>query len=371
MKSKHVLVGCLVALLVVNYAATLLAQGSEKESNLKFYGDLRLRFEKDYDVSGKDDRDRTRYRFRFGLTHTRGKHIEVGARLATGKQTDQQSPHQTLGDDFGKKDFHMDKAYFKYKFKSGWFWLGKNSFPFWKQNEIFWDDDVNPEGGSVSYSAKDFAGPGSKLTLTGAQYIIDDFNDLFDTSISAAQAAFHKKTDTVGFTVAAGYYYFNNNSADTLAFNALNDMNSGILVASGQVKFNLTPTLPVTIGADYMNNFEDPTLSGFENETTGFVVQAAIGKLKKRGDWLAAFYYLHIEKFAVVANFAQDDWWRFGSGHTDSSNLEGFELRVAYQLGPKMNLVARHYVTEEIVAVRQALSKREANRFRLDFNIKY
>ena len=338
---------------------------TQADEKLKFSGDLRLRFEKDYSVTGKSDRDRTRYRFRFGIVHKRGDNIEVGARLASGNPLDQQSPHQTFGNDLSKKNFFMDKVYFKYYFKSGWFWLGKNSFPFWKQNEMFWDSDVNPEGASVSYNTKNFAGPDSKLTLTGGQYILDNFNTLFKSSLTAAQVSLNKKTDAANFTAAAGYYYFNNTSKDTVSYNPLDDMNHKILVVSGQVKFNVNPTLPVTLGADYIKNFEDPTVAAFKDETNGFVVQVALGKLKKPGDWLLAGYYARIEKYAVVANFAQDDWWRFGSGHTDSSDLKGFELRLAYQVGQKMNLVARHYVTDMIVG------SKDANRFRLDFNIKY
>ncbi len=332
----------------------LFAQKSEGEPTLKFSGDLRLRFEKDYSVTGREDRDRSRYRFRFGLVHKRGD-IEVGARIATGSPTDQQSPHQTFGGDFGKKNFHMDKAYFKYRFESGWVWLGKNSFPFWKQNEMFWDDDVTPEGISAAYS-------GSNVTLTGGQYFIDNFGEgLFESTLSAAQISLSNKSSEVGITGAVGIYMFNNKKGDTAAYNALDNMDQNIIVASAQVKFNVSDDVPMTIGGDFMKNLEDPTITGFENETQGFVAQISV----KPGKWLLAAYYANIEKYAVVPNFAQDDWWRFGSGHTDSSDLKGFELRVAYDLGNKMNLVARHYVTEMIVG------SSDANRFRLDLNVKY
>ncbi|MFQ5652805.1 MAG: putative porin [bacterium] len=364
MKQRYV-IGVSILVASVFVGAGLFAQDSGSVEKLKFAGDLRLRFEKDYEVSGKEDRDRARYRFRFGLVHKRGDHIEIGARLASGSLTDQQSPHQTFGDDFGKKNFYMDRAYFKYSWKSGWFWIGKNSFPFWKQNELFWDDDVNPEGVSASYSAKDFAGPGSKLTLTGGEYIIDNFNDLLESSVVAGQVSVNKKTGAVNFTAAAGLFFFNNNNGDTLSFNALNNMDHNILVVSAQVKFDVSPSLPVTVGADYMKNLEDPAVAGFDDETRGFVAQVSLGKLKAPGDWLFGAYYARIEKFAVVPNFAQDDWWRFGSGHTDSSDLKGFELRAAVQIGKKMNLVARHYVTEMIKG------SKEANRFRLDLNVKY
>lgn len=337
--------------------STLFAQNSDA---LKFYGDLRLRVERDYNVTGKDTRDRARYRFRFGLTHKRGDHIELGARLATGNPTDQQSPHQNFGDDFSAKSFNLDKIYFKYTCNSGWLWIGKNSFPFWKQNELFWDDDVTPEGIAGAYRVRDFAGPGSNLTLTAGQFIIDDFNDLFGSSMTAGQIALHKKTNGVQLSAGAGLYYFNNKAGDSNSYNALNDLDHNIFVASVQIKFN-AGDVPVTLGGDVMKNLKDLTVAGLEDETNGFVAQVRINP----GKWTAAAYYTHIETFAVIANFAQDDWWRFGSGHTNSSNLQGFELRLAYKLADKINLVARHYVTESIVG------NQEANRFRLDLNVKY
>ena len=346
-----------VGLVLLLAMTTLSAQETEP---LKFYGDLRLRFEKDYRVTGKETRDRARYRFRFGLTHKRGDNVELGARLATGNPTDQQSPHQNFGDDFGAKSVNIDKMYFKYSFNSAWFWIGKNSFPFWKQNEMFWDDDVTPEGLAGAYVVKGFAGPESILTFTGGQFVIDDFNDLFGSSMTAGQVALNKKTSAVNFSAGVGLYYFNNSTGDTASYNPLNNMDHNILVASAQFKFNMGK-VPVTIGGDFMKNLEDPNLTGLEDETNGFVAQLLLNP----GKWTAGVYYVHIEKFAVVANFAQDDWWRFGSGHTNSSDLEGFELRLAYDLGNRMNLVARHYVTEMIVG------NNEANRFRLDFNIKY
>ncbi|MFQ5627781.1 MAG: putative porin, partial [bacterium] len=136
-----------------------------------------------------------------------------------------------------------------------------------------------------------------------------------------------------------------------------------IFVLSGQVKFG--GKTPISVGADLMANTEDPTISGFEDQKTGYVAQASIGQLKNTKDWLLGFYYANIERFSVIENFAQDDWWRFGSGHTNSSDLKGFEIRAALQIGKNTNLVARHYVTEMIVG------NNEANRFRIDLNTKF
>lgn len=46
------------------------------------------------------------------------------------------------------------------------------------------------------------------------------------------------------------------------------------------------------------------------DEKTGYVLGLNLGGLKQKKDWLVGYYYAHIEKFAVVARLAQDDWLR-------------------------------------------------------------
>lgn len=77
-------------------------------------------------------------------------------------------------------------------------------------------------------------------------------------------------------------------------------------------------------------------------------------------------YYAHIEALAVNASFAQDDWVRWGSSaETDSSDLEGFELRYARGLGNGQNLVAQLYLVEALT------SSQDRKRLRVDYNLKF
>ena len=101
------------------------------------------------------------------------------------------------------------------------------------------------------------------------------------------------------------------------------------------------------------------------NEKFGYVLSAKLGKLKNKGDWLLGYYYAHIEQFSVNASFAQDDWVRWGSSfQTDSSDLEGHEIRAGYALTSNFNIVARLYLVDAIT------SRQDGNRFRVDFNYK-
>jgi hypothetical protein len=103
-----------------------------------------------------------------------------------------------------------------------------------------------------------------------------------------------------------------------------------------------------------------------DDETLGYVLSVQAGQLKKKHDWLVAYYYAHVETFAVNASYAQDDWFRFGQGpQTDSSDFEGHEFRAGYALSANINLLARLYFVEAIT------TEQDGNRFRLDLNWRF
>jgi hypothetical protein len=88
--------------------------------------------------------------------------------------------------------------------------------------------------------------------------------------------------------------------------------------------------------------------------------------LKERNDWLLGYYYAHVETFSVNASYAQDDWFRFGSGpQTDSSDYEGHEIRAGYAISKYINLLARLYFVDAIT------TEQDGNRFRLDLNWRF
>ena len=361
---KPVLYFCIAvsALFILN-DNPVFAQDADEAEALRFTGDLRLRFESDYNVTGKARRDRARYRFRLNAIYTRGDDLQVRGRMVTGDPTNQQSPHVNFGDDLSRKSFSLDLMYLTYTRGGAQIRTGKHGFPIWKQNEMFWSDDVNPEGISALYNFDRFTGEKNRVRVMGGQYIIDDFDALFGSSFTTIQANTRHQAGTAVLSTALGYFFFNNADEDTVinTYNPLNGMDHHILLFSGQVRINAR--WPIVIGGDVMRNFKKPTIAGFQDETSGYVGQLLVGRLNNPGDWLFGVYYAYIEKFALIAHFAQDNWWRFGSGHTDSSDITGFELRLGYQMAPGINIIARHYVTEEIKGTR------EANRFRVDFNV--
>jgi hypothetical protein len=135
---------------------------------------------------------------------------------------------------------------------------------------------------------------------------------------------------------------------------------------------------PLSVGVDYMRNTKSyPSTLFNADQKTGYVLGLNLGRLKEKKDWLIGYYYAHIEKFAVVARLAQDDWLRWGSSpplppDTSSSNFEGHEIRMAYAFGPSCNVMLRLYSVEGIeLESASAVAKEDGRRARLDFNIAF
>lgn len=347
------------------------------EGRLKLHSDLRLRTESDWDSRQSDgseraDRDRLRLRLRLGLNYAQDEHLSFGGRLRTGSAADQQSPHQTLGDEAESKDLRLDRAYLRGDWTPGWAWAGKNAFPFWTQNELFWDEDVNPEGVAAG-AVLPLGDSGLKLKPTAGYFLFEgsgSSNRYRDKAhLAAGQLAAEWGLAAADLSAAAGLFAFKDNPATVDP--ALADLNYNIWVLSAKTALKGLP-LPVSLGLDFMRNARKYSSAVFNgDQRTGIVVGLNAGKLKEKGDWLAGYYYARIEKFAVVARLAQDDWLRWGSGtDTRSSNFAGHEFRLAYALGPSWNVVSRLYLVDALERESAAAPAREdGKRFRLDLNV--
>ncbi|MBI4242420.1 MAG: putative porin [Candidatus Rokubacteria bacterium] len=137
-RSRGTISAIAVAALLGGFAASPAAAqaDSEKPSKPKFFGDVRLRAESDWDSLQSDgtlraDRHRLRLRLRLGFSYAYDDHLSFGGRLRTSSPLDQQSPHQTLGDELETKGVNIDKAFIHGTWARGWAWIGTNGFPFW------------------------------------------------------------------------------------------------------------------------------------------------------------------------------------------------------------------------------------------------
>ena len=335
-----------------------------EKDGLKIFGDFRARLEADFgsqraDGTGRDDRTRIRIRARVGLEYAAGDRYTFGLGLRSGSDDSQQSPHITILDfddnDTGDAHFNFDKWFLKGQYQRSWGWIGRNSLPFWKQNEMFWDDDVTPAG--VAFGFNNDRGE-SGVAWNGGYFSLPAGMREFSGNLSLAQVVVWEKR----FKLAGGLLDIDSNPADAggaLLLRGNGGRDFQIWVLSLQADAGKW-----TFGVDGVHNGKSyPASEPLRDEVDGYVGSL---KFNSGNGWKAAYYYAHIEALAVSSSYAQDDWVRWGNAtQTRASDLEGHELRFIKDIGPGQNLVFRLYLADAIT------TGEDGSRFRIDWNHKF
>ena len=353
------------------------------EQKLIFTVDARVRIEDDWGVVGADGKTadarlRVPVRIRFGLTYNYDDNISFGTRLRTGAINNQQSEDYTLGSapgEFSTVPLDMDRMYIRYSKNNFTAWGGKNLFPFYTHDELFWSQNVSPEGFYADYEIKINAH--FKLKPSGGYFIAITNGSPFNTdkTLKAFQILANYKTPTKEFNIATGIYK-SDSLGNTPDGTATFLVNYAISVTSAKFTFN-TKKLPLSIAGNFMYNFAElnnPTIiaNNHQNQNTAYSATLEYGQLKNAHDFIISATYAHTEKYAIVDYFATDAWLRWGftgATGTRSSNYEGIELRAGYAFGPKYNLLARAYFVNGIAPNKPGATLESNNRFRLDFNV--
>ena len=353
---------------------------------LEFTSDFRFRIEHDWngvrtDGSSPNDRSRLRYRFRFGLNYTLDKNSTFGARIRSGRLDDQQGPHITLGGnngEFGLVEVGLEKLFYQFKTKNIRAWIGKNTLPLKKLNELFWNDNVFPEGVALKY--KIFSNPESvfnELAFNAGHFIIQSRGKSFDTDRFAQFFQLDLSLLDNRLSIFPAFYSFRNLGNIPDGQHTF-ELDYSIIHLGTEINILKKPKF--NLGLELYSNIEDyaahqSIASEFQDQKQGWVVSAKLGRLEKKGDWHFQFFYANLQKFAVVDYFAQNDWvrWDYSSeGATGSriTNFQGFEFQVGYLIKENFNLILRTYMVRSLVSLENEF-KESGNRVRIDLNIKF
>ena len=341
---------------------------------IDLYGDLRLRYESDFDsvkadgTTGREDRHRLRTRARLGLKITPTDLLTFDVRLRYGDSQSQQSPHVTLWQDesdYGdQSDVWIDRVMLQFTPANWTIRAGRSDLPLWKPHELYWDDDVFLDGISIAHQTS--FDQSEVDSLVGAWLLPDgpDDNDFSEHSrLIAGQVKLkHQFANSTTLTLANSLLFID----DADEVNRTNDdTDYAINALDLQYQANFRD-IPFTVGATWMHNLKDGPSPSTRKETDGFVLYGTLGTLRNQGDWLFGYYYADIEKYAVARFFAQDDWSRLGSAtQTRSSDFRGHELRLGHSLTENLNLILRAYHVDTIS------SREDGNRLRIDLNYRF
>lgn len=357
----------------------ILAQNDSIEKKLVFSGDFRFRIEPDWnsrksDGNFREDRTRLRYRARLGATYSYNDWASFGMKIRTGQPNKQQDPQLTIGDEFSSAPIAFEKIYANFNYQ--WFtaWIGKNTFPFEKQNELFWSDNVFPEGVSLSgkFNFKnDFA---QSLKINTGHFIFLNNNSSLgnDSYFEAIQLISSHWQNRIKFFPA---FYFFKNMPNIPDGESTFNIDYTIVHLGANVIIHNSPK--ITAGFDYYQNVKDYSSNdsisrNLQNQKKGYVANAGIGKLEKKGDWKIELTYTYLERFAAVDYLAQNDWarWDYSSQNSPDgrlTNFKGLEIMAGYALAKNMDLKVRFFTVEQLVPY--GVAKETGDRIRFDFNI--
>ncbi len=368
----------LYVLVLILIHTCLSSQVDSLSRKLSFEMDYRFRIEQDWnsrksDGTFREDRSRLRYRLRAGAKYSE-KEYSFGFRIRTGDPKKQQDPQLTLGKglkEFGTLPIGFEKVYFQYKKNNFKFWLGKNTFPFKKYNELFWSDNVFPEGVSFSKRLDIRKGLIKSLDLAGAHFILASNDDFFfnDAFFQGFQASIN--TINNRFEILSSYYRLRNipNIPDGEHSYLLP---YSILHFAGKMRIN-----KISIESDFyynLENYNDSNVANeFVNHKTGYVFGIQYGSLDNAKQWKFKLTYAYLERYSILDYMAQNDWarWDYASFNSPDgrlSNLQGVEAVVAYSLTDKIKLVTKYYFVDQLIPFNTL--KENGQRIRFDIDVK-
>ncbi|WP_374339697.1 putative porin [Methyloversatilis sp.] len=346
--------------------------------------------------NASEEVNRMRLRARIGLLAKINDTVSAGVRLATGNVRDRVSTNQTLGDNFNKFSFLVDRAYIKYD-PVEWASVSGGRIPNpWFATDLVWDEDLNFDGVALSLrnvtptrTLRPFATVGwfplradappnaDSQWLAGAQIGAEyELNSNTRLRLGVARYDYHgleAYTDT-RYDLSgplAGYGGYEQSSALRAKGNTLVRTNSTLDTTEGPIyglasRFEpwvLTATadlahfdpVHVLLSAEFVKN------SGFDRSDilrrTGLDLtdgkdsayhlrlQVGMPSVRLFRDWQAFVAYKYIGSDALIDGFTDSD---FGLGGT---NLKGFVVGGSYGLARDTAVGLRWYSARNIQAM--------------------
>ncbi len=336
-------------------------------SRVKLHGDFRYRHEY-IDEEGKHDRTRHRIRVRLGLAAKVNDTADFHFRVASGSE-DPVSTNQTLTGGYTSKDIWIDRAYVDWHpafanagGSKGHLLLGKMKNPFLpvKSSSLIWDDDLNPEGGAITYQAK--LGNINPFISLGGTWIVER-SDSADSGMVGGVIGVKPTFGKVKITLGTGYFDYlhtkgeasfvkkNKGFGNTLDANGnyVYDYNLWELFGEVGTKFR---KIPVAIYGDYVYNTD--------SEDKGWLAGFKVGKCKKKYSWEFKYNYRDVEKDATVGAFSDSD---FIGGGTDG---KGHKLSAGFQLAKNWKLATTYFICTKPIH-----DSHDYNRLQVDLKFKF
>jgi hypothetical protein len=383
--------------------------------NLKFSGDLRLRYEPVFgggpaNGAANPDRHRERYRLRFNVRSKITDDFAAGFTLASGDIGNPISTNSTETGFYTRKFFLVDEAFGTYKphaFKPFSLTVGKFGYT-WLRTELTWDNDLNPEGASeqlswdwkdrflnhiaiIGYETPIFeVGGGADTYMTGGQ--VQTGWSLTPWVTFAADVAYYdvNNADTIaqnqtggngfadsGAATAGGGTFGFGGSSDTNNFGVINNKRAfaskfGIFDAIARLDFDTgRKRWPIYALFDFAENTQAcANLKAFmaagvtppacdPRQRHGYWSELKFGQTKNKGDLLLGYTFARIERDAVLAAFDFSEL-------RQPTNVIEHRVEAYYQTYPHVQMGVTGLFGRQIVTAQSPTLERWLKRWQFD-----
>ena len=329
-------------------------KGAEWASRIKFKGDLRVRSDRleservvgsgeTATVEDAADRDRMRFRARLAAEAKVTDTTKVGFGLASG-DGDPRSSNQTFTNANSAKAVYIDLAYADWAFAPGArLVLGKQKQPYWRSGQsLFFDNDINPEGGAVTYERGVFFGSAYGWMLQ-ENYTADPAGRNQDPHVLGAQAGLALPW-LDGETRVGMHYYDCGACQGNAPFWGGGNAYGNTTLPDGTLKYDYNVLLveaqvgttlagyPFLAWGGWARNLA----SGVEYDTA-FDLGVMLGRAADPGTWEVGLLYHSADKDALFAQLTESD---FAAGRTDGY---GWGARFGYALVKGITLNATYF----------------------------
>ncbi len=306
----------LVALVLGFLLNALPAQAQEDEeaseeasSAWDWYGDLRLRYEKTTDIPARpDDIDRGRASLRTGLRFNSGNGWEFAGAVKLAGGTDDNADSRRNNDNEISNDTELDELYASYAIsESALLRVGKTAMPL-VLSPLLWDRDLRPVGASFEYSGevRDFDALHFQAGYFAGDHLYGD-----ESRITAIQFGYGWMEGAgTGFSAFLSYLDFDD--LETFARQGLARTNrrvAGLLVSEYElldlqlIGRTQVREKPLVARLDLVRNL------GARELEDGARFSVVWGDAERLGGWELGYAIQRAQRDAVLAGFAEDDWW--------------------------------------------------------------
>lgn len=318
----------------------------------KGYADVLLRYENEVSHRNLADRERIRLVVWAGVNSQFENSWSTHLRLRTGLKNKQNVPAITLHK-FNDQpqpdtDVFIDRVFAKKRFNDGYLTFGKIPWQTKQVTDVFWDRDLNPIGVHIDYKFNQQHG------IQAAHFLpLDGASDTIG-AMSVLQWHSTFQFEELTWTVSPWWVNYSGDNGAEFAKKDTQLDNQFIRLSSkiSWKKFQLG----VDLGHS-LESFNQADLAQFKDEKTSYAVELKYGSLKKPGQYLAHLRYLHVERFGVVTEFAQNATSRFST-----SNIKGWDFRLRRKMTSDWWVGTRISDTQNLVGDQPE----EGLRFRLE-----